>query len=224
MKTCKKCQQPIQSRCYSCEYKRKQELLAADSTKATKDKLVRDISNEKRRQFRSSPQGKSAMKEENASRALNKKQWYDEKKNSDPNFLEKRRTYKRNRQQTEHGKKMARDYVARRIKEDPMFALKNRLRCRINSCLRKKSWSKNSKTIKIIGAEWETVKAYLESLFLDDMSWDNRGDWHIDHVIPLASAQNEEELEKLCHYTNLQPLWAIDNLKKGDSMPFDQET
>jgi hypothetical protein len=49
------------------------------------------------------------------------------------------------------------------------------------------------------------------------MNWDNysfRG-WHIDHIIPLTSAKNEEELIKLCHYTNLQPLWAKDNLSKG---------
>jgi hypothetical protein len=221
MKTCKKCQQSMESRCYPCEYKRKQELIAANPAKAAKEKLIQAISNEKRRLFRSSPQGKFATKEENNNRALNKKQWYEEKKNNDPNFLEKRRAYKRNRQQTEHGKKMARDYVAHRTKEDPMFALKNRLRSRVNVCLRKNGWSKNSKTIKMLGAEWETVKAYLESLFLNDMSWDNRGDWHIDHIIPLASAQNEEELQKLCHYTNLQPLWAIDNLKKADSMPSD---
>mgnify|MGYP002132731409 FL=1 len=47
------------------------------------------------------------------------------------------------------------------------------------------------------------------------MTWDNYGDWHIDHIIPLNSAQTEEDLYKLCHYSNLQPLWALDNLKKG---------
>lgn len=47
------------------------------------------------------------------------------------------------------------------------------------------------------------------------MTWENRGEWHIDHIIPLASASTEEELLALCHYTNLQPLWAFDNLSKG---------
>lgn len=52
------------------------------------------------------------------------------------------------------------------------------------------------------------------------MSWENHGlfGWHIDHKIPLSSAKDEEELKKLCHYTNLQPLWAIDNIKKRDKI------
>lgn len=47
------------------------------------------------------------------------------------------------------------------------------------------------------------------------MTWDNYGDWHVDHVVPLCSADTEEKLYELCHYTNLQPLWAADNISKG---------
>jgi hypothetical protein len=50
------------------------------------------------------------------------------------------------------------------------------------------------------------------------MSWDNHGEWHIDHIIPLSSAKNESDLYKLFHYTNLQPLWAFDNLSKGNKI------
>jgi hypothetical protein len=50
------------------------------------------------------------------------------------------------------------------------------------------------------------------------MSWDNYGKWHIDHIIPLSSANNEDEVYKLCHHTNLQPLWAEDNLKKSNKI------
>jgi hypothetical protein len=50
------------------------------------------------------------------------------------------------------------------------------------------------------------------------MTWDNRSEWHLDHIIPLSSAKTEEELYKLCHYTNLQPLWAVENMKKGNKI------
>jgi hypothetical protein len=50
------------------------------------------------------------------------------------------------------------------------------------------------------------------------MNWDNHGEWHIDHKIPLSTAKNEEELYKLNHYTNLQPLWSTDNLKKSNKI------
>ena len=49
-----------------------------------------------------------------------------------------------------------------------------------------------------------------------EMSWDNYGKWHIDHIIPLSSANSEDDIYKLCNYTNLQPLWAEDNLKKSN--------
>lgn len=52
------------------------------------------------------------------------------------------------------------------------------------------------------------------------MSWGNRHLWHIDHIIPLASAKDEESIINLCHYTNLQPLWKKDNQSKGSKMPF----
>ena len=50
------------------------------------------------------------------------------------------------------------------------------------------------------------------------MNWSNYGLWHIDHIIPLSSAKKQEDLYKLCHYTNTQPLWAEDNLKKGSKL------
>ena len=54
------------------------------------------------------------------------------------------------------------------------------------------------------------------------MSWETHSlyGWHIDHIIPLSSAKTEEEIYQLCHYTNLQPLWAEDNLKKGDKLDY----
>jgi hypothetical protein len=70
-------------------------------------------------------------------------------------------------------------------------------------------------TETLLGINMAELKAYLESLFKEDMSWDNRNLWHIDHIIPLASAKTKEDMIKLCHYTNLQPLWAKENMSKG---------
>ena len=68
---------------------------------------------------------------------------------------------------------------------------------------------------KLLGCSYEEVREHLSKQFTEGMSWDNYGEWHIDHIIPLASATTEEEVLKLYHYTNLQPLWAKDNLSKG---------
>jgi hypothetical protein len=74
---------------------------------------------------------------------------------------------------------------------------------------------KRNKTFDIVGCTPQELKEHLESQFKDGMSWENRNEWHIDHIIPLCSATTEDELYKLCHYTNLQPLWATENIKKG---------
>ncbi len=70
-----------------------------------------------------------------------------------------------------------------------------------------------------MGTSIENVKRNLESQFQPGMNWENYGKWHVDHIVPLASAKSKEELEKLYHYTNLQPLWAADNIRKSDTMP-----
>ena len=69
-----------------------------------------------------------------------------------------------------------------------------------------------------MGCSPEFLKEHLQSKFKDGMNWDNYGSWHIDHIIPLSSAKTTEEFNTLCHYTNLQPLWASENLSKGKKM------
>lgn len=94
--------------------------------------------------------------------------------------------------------------------------LADNVRRRINAAIK----SKTDHSISYLGIDIQSYKIYLETLFKHGMSWDNYGvkGWHIDHIIPLSSAQNKEELEKLFHYTNTQPLWAEDNLKKSDKI------
>jgi AraC-like DNA-binding protein len=82
----------------------------------------------------------------------------------------------------------------------------------------KDNW-KSGSTIRDLGCSIVELKRHLEDQFDDNMSWDNYGldGWHIDHIVPLASFNltDEDQFKKACHYTNLQPLWAKDNLSKG---------
>jgi hypothetical protein len=105
--------------------------------------------------------------------------------------------------------------IAIRKKTDPLFKILTNCRSKINKILGLK---KNNHSFKIIGCTPKELKEHLERQFVIGMSWDNYGlfGWHIDHIIPLSSAKSEEELYKLCHYSNLQPLWAKDNLVKGN--------
>jgi hypothetical protein len=111
-----------------------------------------------------------------------------------------------------------------RRKTDLMYALTEKIRIRIFAAIKSGGYRKNSKTEQILGCDYETAKLHLESKFSDGMTWENQGKWHIDHIIPLASAQTEDRLLELCHYTNLQPLWAKDNLSKGDKLPHELTT
>ena len=74
------------------------------------------------------------------------------------------------------------------------------------------------KSIEYLGCNIETYKKYLEEQFEEGMSWDNYVlyGWHIYHIIPLSSVNTEEEIYKLCHYTNTQPLLAFENMSKGN--------
>jgi hypothetical protein len=106
-----------------------------------------------------------------------------------------------------------------RIK-NPKYKLINNLRKRTKDFLNYKKENKNTKIIDIVGCSPQFLKEHLEKKFKDGMSWENYGfyGWHIDHIIPLSSAKTEEEIYKLCHYTNLQPLWAKENLKKNNKI------
>jgi hypothetical protein len=109
-------------------------------------------------------------------------------------------------------------YWTNRKNLDPEFKLLMNMRSRLCGYLKKLNITKTNKTFEIVGCSPEFLKEHLESQFKDGMSWENRSKWHIDHIIPLSSAKTEDELYKLCHYTNLQPLWAEENLKKSNKI------
>ena len=109
-----------------------------------------------------------------------------------------------------------------RFLTDPLYRLTCNIRSNIRSCFQRRSLKKNSRTYQIIGCDFDFLKQHLESQFTDGMTWDNMGEWHVDHILPNAIARTEEEVIAFNHYCNLQPLWAEDNLAKSDKIT--QET
>ena len=105
-----------------------------------------------------------------------------------------------------------------RRKQDPVYRLRKILRARLSKIFVKNG--KKCSHVKDLGCSIDELKIYLEGQFQPGMTWDNHGEWHVDHRIPLASfdLSNKDELLKAIYYTNLQPLWAKDNLSKGSKI------
>lgn len=131
--------------------------------------------------------------------------------------IEKRKLYLENWKK-DNFKNYYNNYFKQRKKIDPLFKLTHNIRSLINSSIKNKGFTKRSQTYKILGCTYEEFKIYLENQFTDGMTWQNQGKWHLDHIYPVSLAKDEEELIKLNHYTNFQPLWAEDNLKKSNKI------
>jgi hypothetical protein len=126
---------------------------------------------------------------------------------------EKRRESLREYREKNKGKYL--EYRKKLRRSDPNQALRESLRARLYAVFKQRKAIRPSGLGRVLGATLEEAKAHLEAQFQPGMSWENYGQWHVDHIIPLASAKTPEELVTLCHYTNLQPLWAADNIRKG---------
>lgn len=106
----------------------------------------------------------------------------------------------------------------RRMTTDPMYAATTKLRTAIRYSFKRIGKNKPTRTLNLLGCTWEEAKAHIEHLWLEGMSWENHGlhGWHIDHIRPVSSFQ-QHELHLMNHISNLQPLWAKDNLSKSDN-------
>jgi len=136
---------------------------------------------------------------------------------------EKRKEYLKNYQLT-YKEKRNKERKERRDSE-PLYKLTMNIRKIVSSSLRSKGYKKESRTYEVLGCSYEELKQHLENQFINNnswMNWENYGNpkdgliepnktWDIDHIIPLVSATNEEEVIKLNHYTNLQPLCSYNN-------------
>lgn len=129
---------------------------------------------------------------------------------------EARLRIQKERRDTEESKEYMRAYH-KKYRQTTKWKLQSRLRSRMRSAIIDNQ--KGGSTIADLGCSIDELKVYLESQFQPGMNWDNWAyeGWHIDHIKPLAQFDltDPEQFKEACHYTNLQPLWAEDNIKKG---------
>jgi hypothetical protein len=115
----------------------------------------------------------------------------------------------------EYFQKILKNKRKKQRNEDILFRLKSNIHSRTSNAIKRKKWKKDNSKHLLLGCSFSELKIHLENKFTKNMNWNNYGEWHIDHIIPLSSANNIDELYILSNYTNLQPLWAIDNFSKG---------
>jgi len=103
------------------------------------------------------------------------------------------------------------------VQNNVEYQLAHSLRNRIRIAIRNNATSKSKQTLELLGCSISEFKEYINKKFKPGMSWDNRGKWHVDHIIPCCKFDlaDIKEQKKCFHYTNLQPLWARENLQKS---------
>jgi hypothetical protein len=136
-------------------------------------------------------------------------------KNKEKIAESKKKYYQNNKEEINN---KAKTYNKKRKEIDSLFKLKCNTRVLIGNSIKNKGYTKQSKTFKILGCSYEDFKKHLERQFTKGMTWENQGQWHLDHIYPVSLAKDEQEVIKLNHYTNFQPLWAKDNLEKHNKI------
>lgn len=152
-----------------------------------------------------------------------RKQYKNNYRSKEENRKKERRKDKERRKTIEY-KERRKTIYKKRVGSDNLYKLKLNVKSSIRSALKNKGFDKNKNTIDILGCSYEDFYNYITEQFESWMSWENYGiytgnyneTWQIDHIIPISSANNEEEIIKLNHYTNLRPLCSKKNLEKSN--------
>ena len=112
-----------------------------------------------------------------------------------------------------------REYLKQRLATDPVFKWTARQRSRLSKRLAEHGGTKDQSSDELFGCTYQELRDHLEAQFTEGMTWENYGQWHLDHKRPCSSFDlSDPEQQKQCfHYTNLQPLWGEDNLRKSDT-------
>ena len=129
----------------------------------------------------------------------------------------KERIAEKHKQYREANKEKNKIREQKRLQNEPLFKFKKNIRSLIKNSFKRgiNQFRKSSKTEKILGCDIQFFLLHIQNNFTNGMTFDNHGKWHLDHIIPLATAKTEEDVIKLNHYTNFQPLWREENLSKG---------
>ena len=114
------------------------------------------------------------------------------------------------------------DNQSKRKQNDPAYKLSALFRSRVSRAIKEGYGEKSYKVIELLGCDWNTAKEWIESKWKKGMNWKNHGlhTWHIDHILPVDSFDMTcvEQQKRCFHYTNLQPMWAKDNLLKSNKL------
>lgn len=123
--------------------------------------------------------------------------------------------------QTQFKEKHGVSHTSFRRQSDINERIKHNVRVRINKAIN--SVNRTGSAVNELGCSIEEFKIYISELFKEGMTWDNYGEWHIDHIKPLDSFDltDPKQFKQACNYSNLQPLWKLDNLSKGSKNPFE---
>lgn len=116
----------------------------------------------------------------------------------------------------EHYRNYFKNWQKKRREEDPAHKLRMTLSNNMRSAIKAyaKGRTKSKSILKVIDCTLEELMQHIESKFLEGMTWENHGKWHVDHIKPLSAFENPEDPAAWCR-ANLQPLWASDNIRKG---------
>jgi hypothetical protein len=147
-------------------------------------------------------------------RLENREKWFEQ--NRERAAETQKKWFEQNREKINN---VRRQNHHKKYQTDVLYKLKVNVRNRVKMFLKSKNFDLDiNRTYDIVGCSPEDLRDYLSSKFIEGMSWENYGKWHIDHIIPISSSKTKDDVYRLSHYTNLQPLWKEDNLKKGNKI------
>lgn len=164
--------------------------------------------------------GKKASEKRNYPKYRDKKlqtskTWYQENKEHRKRYMDEYRKINK-----EKIKEVKRNYEKYKKSTDPIYKLISNFRTAIYTVLKENKLDKYSNYFNMVGYSAEQLKEHLEKQFKDGMNWENYGEWHVDHIKPISSfvfeTCDDEQFKQCWSLDNLQPMWGIDNIKKGN--------